>query len=437
MNVGESQNFQHLLLDQVFLKGIQQNEQLRKVWTAYRNGHLKVSEALQVFQKDVHVNCMVPIGKRALMKGKLVHTNEVLVCLGDGYFVKYSASGAEALCKRRIQEAEETLKNLDMERDLYETRMAIKESNLFEDCSSREIVEHWNKDQVEEWKKKHRVSEREYNKKLAKLRQEEQKKIQTEEDLFHRLDQLEIEEELADEFNRLEDERYQLLGEESYKEGEEEEEEEELEEEEEEEEEKEEEELELEEEEEEEFYEEAESSSESEKEDSKQNETPISTSERNKKEIGQCKVRKSVSFVDQEDLVNKEVKNTIKGRKESEDIEDLEEEVLKIEFSHSENNAVTKSDDDSIKTPADICRTFLKAKSNLKRSPNDIPVKIASPDYSTEEEDDEEACTKYSTYETVVKDIKERDLSLKVEASKVDEETRPVSRFKKERKLKM
>lgn len=46
---------------------------------------------------------MVPIGKRALMKGKLIHTNEVLVCLGDGYFAKYSASGARALCERRIQ----------------------------------------------------------------------------------------------------------------------------------------------------------------------------------------------------------------------------------------------------------------------------------------------------------------------------------------------
>ncbi|XP_076636657.1 unconventional prefoldin RPB5 interactor isoform X2 [Colletes latitarsis] len=355
---------------------------------------------------------MVPIGKRALMKGKLIHTNEVLVCLGNGYFVKYSAFGAEALCKRRIQEAEETLKNLDVERDLYETRMTIKGSDLFGDCSSSEIVEHWNQDQVEEWKKKHREREREYNKKLAKLRQEEQKKIQTEEDLFQRLDQLEIEEELADEFNRLEDERYQLLGEESYKE----------------------------EEEEEESYEEAESSSESEKEDSKQNETSISNSERNKKEIGQCKVKKTVSFVDEEDLVNKQVKNTIKGREESEDIEDLEEDVLKIEFSHSGNNAVTKSDDDSIKTPADICTTFLKAKSILKRSPNDVPVKIASPDYSTEEEeeeDGEEACMKCSTYETVVKDIKERDLSLKVAASRVDQETRPVSRFKKERKLKM
>lgn len=46
---------------------------------------------------------MVPIGKRALMKGKLIHTNEILVCLGDEYFAKYSASGAVALCERRIQ----------------------------------------------------------------------------------------------------------------------------------------------------------------------------------------------------------------------------------------------------------------------------------------------------------------------------------------------
>lgn len=46
---------------------------------------------------------MIPIGKRALMKGKLIHTNEILTSLGDGYFAKYSASGAIALCKRRVQ----------------------------------------------------------------------------------------------------------------------------------------------------------------------------------------------------------------------------------------------------------------------------------------------------------------------------------------------
>lgn len=46
---------------------------------------------------------MVPIGKRALMKGKLIHTNEVLASLGDGYFAKYTAEGAAALCERRIK----------------------------------------------------------------------------------------------------------------------------------------------------------------------------------------------------------------------------------------------------------------------------------------------------------------------------------------------
>lgn len=46
---------------------------------------------------------MVPIGKRAFMKGKLIHTNEILACLGDNYFAKYSAAQAIALCNRRIE----------------------------------------------------------------------------------------------------------------------------------------------------------------------------------------------------------------------------------------------------------------------------------------------------------------------------------------------
>lgn len=117
------------------------------------------------------------------------------------------------------------LENLNKERDLYETRMMMIESNLFEDYAGGEIVEHWNEDQITEWKsnyshlffmnrfiyvskypliltEKHREREREYHQKLAKLRQEDRKKIETEDDLFNRLDQLEIEEELADELNR-------------------------------------------------------------------------------------------------------------------------------------------------------------------------------------------------------------------------------------------
>lgn len=44
------------------------------------------------------------------------------------------------------------LKNLNKERDLYETRMMMIENNLFEDYAGGEIVEHWNEDQITEWK---------------------------------------------------------------------------------------------------------------------------------------------------------------------------------------------------------------------------------------------------------------------------------------------
>lgn len=84
------------------MQGINRNNEQTKIWTEYKQRHIKVIEALKVLPLDISVNCMVPIGKKAMMKGKLTHTNEVLVCLGSEYFAKYSASNAMALCNRRI-----------------------------------------------------------------------------------------------------------------------------------------------------------------------------------------------------------------------------------------------------------------------------------------------------------------------------------------------
>ena len=49
----------------------------------------------------------------------------------------------------------------------------------------------------------HRQHEKEYRQKLAKLKEKEKTNIRTEEDLFKRLDELEVEEELEDEIYRL------------------------------------------------------------------------------------------------------------------------------------------------------------------------------------------------------------------------------------------
>lgn len=78
------------------------NEQI-KTWNDYKKRHEKVIEGLKILPGELSTNCMVPIGKLALMQGKLTHTNEIMVCLGDGYFAKYTSAQAIALCNRRIK----------------------------------------------------------------------------------------------------------------------------------------------------------------------------------------------------------------------------------------------------------------------------------------------------------------------------------------------
>lgn len=101
------------------------------------------------------------------------------------------------------------------------------EYDVFGEEDKKDIFEHWNEDKLNEWKSKniyiffqetslsckilklilfvvqHRQREKEYHQKLAELRQKKKTDIRTEEDLFKRLDELELEEELQDEMYRL------------------------------------------------------------------------------------------------------------------------------------------------------------------------------------------------------------------------------------------
>lgn len=45
----------------------------------------------------------VPFGSLAFMPGQLVHTNEILVLLGDNYFVERSAFQAVEIVSRRLK----------------------------------------------------------------------------------------------------------------------------------------------------------------------------------------------------------------------------------------------------------------------------------------------------------------------------------------------
>ncbi|XP_015116206.1 unconventional prefoldin RPB5 interactor 1 [Diachasma alloeum] len=206
MDYEQLKTYQQQILSQALNEGIRRNNEQVKTWSDYKKRHEKVLEGLAMLPQDLSVNCMVPMGKRALMRGKLVHTNEIMVCLGDGYFAKYSAPQAIALCNRRIQRANEMLENLEKERNLFEMRQMITDTfDVFGDNNKKDLQEHWDNEKLENWRDEHRRREKEYRQKLAQLKNEKKEEIKTEEDLFKRLDALELQEELEDELYKLEE----------------------------------------------------------------------------------------------------------------------------------------------------------------------------------------------------------------------------------------
>ncbi|KAK6624134.1 hypothetical protein RUM44_010992 [Polyplax serrata] len=183
---------------------LQENEKSSAVWMKYKND-LEVTKSLltELPQKLTH-SVMVPIGPKALMPGKIVHSNEFLVNLGETWFVKRTGHQTKEMCDRRIKTCDEMIQKLEKERDLIEKKSTLPvEEEAFGTSDRPEIIEYVTEEENEEWKKQHRIKEREYHKKLAELRSKEKKEIQTEEDLWRHLDELELQEELEDELNRL------------------------------------------------------------------------------------------------------------------------------------------------------------------------------------------------------------------------------------------
>lgn len=192
------------LLQQTYDEALTRNELNTNYWIKVKEEYKTLQSHLEVLPNDLSKEVMVPVGTKALMKGKMVHTNEILVCLGDGWFVKQSAKQAAEICQRRINMCDEMLSKLDDERTLLTSRKELPfAEEAFGNNEGKEILEPFDEEKEAEWRVQHRQKEREYRKKLAELRKKEKTEVKTEEDLWKRLDDLELQEELEEELDRL------------------------------------------------------------------------------------------------------------------------------------------------------------------------------------------------------------------------------------------
>jgi len=56
---------------------------------------------------------MVPLGPMAFMPGELVHTNEIMVLLGDNYFAERSGTQATQIMQRRIEVIDDIIRRTE------------------------------------------------------------------------------------------------------------------------------------------------------------------------------------------------------------------------------------------------------------------------------------------------------------------------------------
>lgn len=74
---------------------------------------------IEEFKKSLEVEIMVPIGSKALMPGRLYHTNEIVVSHSGTYYSHCSAHKALEICQNRLNTAAGRLKALEDEATLH------------------------------------------------------------------------------------------------------------------------------------------------------------------------------------------------------------------------------------------------------------------------------------------------------------------------------
>ena len=101
----------------------------------------KAREAIKGLSAKLSQTGLVPINEYGYMQGKLIHTNELMVHLGDDYFAECSASEAIAILERRIKETEETEKKLQEQSVDLRVSMKVAIIERKENEESEDVVD--------------------------------------------------------------------------------------------------------------------------------------------------------------------------------------------------------------------------------------------------------------------------------------------------------
>ncbi|KAF8966720.1 uri1, prefoldin-like chaperone [Entomortierella lignicola] len=108
-----------------FSAALTQLEEEMARWKNYEEDYKALKTTLLDLPNETTHSVMVPIGNLAFMPGKLVHTNEILVMLGDNWFVDRSAVQAAEIVDRRMEFVQENITKLQAQEDQIRTKSGM------------------------------------------------------------------------------------------------------------------------------------------------------------------------------------------------------------------------------------------------------------------------------------------------------------------------
>ncbi|KAH8346333.1 hypothetical protein KR084_005452 [Drosophila pseudotakahashii] len=160
--------------EDALLQALDKNAGETERWQAFKSDNESTIRSLDLFAQKLSVEVMVPIGRKALMPGELIHTNELMVGHYEGYFSACSAHKAKEICRHRLRLAEEQLKKLEVESDLWQNKLQTPlAEGAVPSGDQVEIVEDFNEVAHNQWMTEHRERVRQQKQKERIKRQAE------------------------------------------------------------------------------------------------------------------------------------------------------------------------------------------------------------------------------------------------------------------------
>ncbi|KAI8089756.1 Prefoldin subunit-domain-containing protein [Halteromyces radiatus] len=100
-------------------------------WKTYQEEYNALETQLQTLSDETVRPAMIPFGKLAFMPGKLIHTNEITVYLGDQYYVERSTKQALGILQRRKEVVDENLRLVEAQWNAMKAKSDTVNKNLF------------------------------------------------------------------------------------------------------------------------------------------------------------------------------------------------------------------------------------------------------------------------------------------------------------------